>query len=507
MFKKCKANCQANDNLYLRNNVFYYMKELPRQNGKRRYFIKSLHTKNYYEALEKVKQMQMMIPTQKNVNIDTLIFMAEQLARTMVLDERIEKIDFGGKIIVSKVKYISPQNDPKKILELVEIYLKIKAYKPYVSNELILQRIDNLENMLMEILVQLNKQYELNKNQISGSGTPPKKHTVKKFVDAWIIHENNGKAEQTKKRSFFEHMTKTVGLTMQSDYAEFNSEEKINDIIQEIRTNKKWSSDATKAKKISYLKSLYDFADREYPGLYRNFKNRYPTYKKGASKNPHMPYPEKDLKEIFNPKHNHFKENPDDFWVILMGLFAGARTNAAVTLKYKDIVNVDGCPCIHFNNDDDKIKHLKTEATVRLLPIAQQLQDLGFVDWVQRKKKRLKANDDDPIITKAVTRNGNYDNKYVSRQILSFIRGLKLSKPYKGKLDFHSFRNNASNQLQKACVPKSFINDIIGWEGDSTMEKHYSKHDLKQIKEQADKLRYDFLQSEFDYWGKIMSEK
>ena len=49
MFKKCKANCQANDNLYLRGDVFYYMVELPRQDGKRRYFIKSLHTKNYYE--------------------------------------------------------------------------------------------------------------------------------------------------------------------------------------------------------------------------------------------------------------------------------------------------------------------------------------------------------------------------------------------------------------------------------------------------------------------------
>ncbi len=34
MFKKCKANCQANDNLYLRGDVFYYMVELPRQDGR-----------------------------------------------------------------------------------------------------------------------------------------------------------------------------------------------------------------------------------------------------------------------------------------------------------------------------------------------------------------------------------------------------------------------------------------------------------------------------------------
>ena len=57
MFKKCKANCQANDNLYMRGDIFYYMVELPRKNGKRRYFIKSLHTKNYYEALEKARNM------------------------------------------------------------------------------------------------------------------------------------------------------------------------------------------------------------------------------------------------------------------------------------------------------------------------------------------------------------------------------------------------------------------------------------------------------------------
>lgn len=503
MFKKCKANCQANDNLYLRNNVFYYMKELPRQNGKRRYFIKSLHTKNYYEALEKVKIMK-NYSVENYVDIESLILATEQLAQTMAFDEYEEEIDCGGQTMVRKQRYISPQNDPKKIHALIETYLKIKERKPYISNKVILQRMCRLENMMEKVLLELHQQ---NKTQTHGGGKPTEKHTVEEIVDAWIIRENNGNAEQTKKRSFFKHMTKKLGLTMQSDYADFNSEDKINDIIQEIQTNKKWSTDATKAKKIGYLKSLYNFANREYPDLYRDFTNRYPTYKKGISKNPHMPYSDQNLKEIFNPKHDHFKKNPDDFWVILMGLFTGARTNAATTLKYKDIVNVDDYPCIHFNNDDDKIKHLKTEATVRLLPIPQQLQDLGFVDWVQRKKKRLNANDNDTIFTKAVTRNRNYDNKYVYRQILAFIRGLKLSNPYKGKLDFHSFRNNASLQLQNAHVPASFINDIIGWSGSSTMEKHYSKHNLKQIKEQADKLRYDFLQLEFDYWKKIMSEK
>lgn len=52
MFKKCIAKCYAgpDKNLYLRGKIFYYMIELPRENGKRRYYIKSLHTDNYLQS-------------------------------------------------------------------------------------------------------------------------------------------------------------------------------------------------------------------------------------------------------------------------------------------------------------------------------------------------------------------------------------------------------------------------------------------------------------------------
>lgn len=514
MFKKCKANCQANDNLYLRGNVFYYMVELPRQDGKRRYFIKSLHTKDYYEALERLKLMK-DDSYSKTIEAKTLIFAAESISKTMAFDEYDEEVDCGGQVMMRKVKRISTQNDPIKIKALLEIYSKLQNLKSSISDPDTISRIQNLEKMMGQILtnqevILQNQQKILQMDCInvgSGSGTPPEKHTIRELRDAWIQHENNGKAEKRKKELFFEHMAKKIGLTIDSDYAEFNSESKINDIIHEIKINPKWSTGATKGKKVGYLKSLYDYVDGEYPGMYRNFKNRYPIYKKGESQNPHMPYSDMDLKEIFNPAHKHFKDNPDDFWVILMGMFAGARTNAAATIKYQDIVNIDGCFCIHFNKGDDKNKHLKTEATIRLLPMPQQLLDLGFIDWVQRKKKRLNAQDDDQIFTNAINSKGNYNNKYVSDQILPFVRSLNLSKPYKGKLDFHSFRNNASLQLQDIFVPQSYINNIMGWKGQTIMEQHYSKHSLSKIKVQADKLRYDFLQPEFDYWKEVMSKK
>jgi hypothetical protein len=68
MLKKCKANCQANDNLYLRGDVFYYMVELPHQDCKRRYFIKSLHTKR---LLKRAKELMTQVKFDTvDVNVD-----------------------------------------------------------------------------------------------------------------------------------------------------------------------------------------------------------------------------------------------------------------------------------------------------------------------------------------------------------------------------------------------------------------------------------------------------
>ncbi len=42
--------------LWLRSGVYYFKIELPRVDGKHRYKRLSLHTDNYYEALEKSKE-------------------------------------------------------------------------------------------------------------------------------------------------------------------------------------------------------------------------------------------------------------------------------------------------------------------------------------------------------------------------------------------------------------------------------------------------------------------
>ena len=53
-FRKYSHHFSPKVRLWLRKNVFYYIVELPRVDGNRRYKRISLHTNNYYEARERI---------------------------------------------------------------------------------------------------------------------------------------------------------------------------------------------------------------------------------------------------------------------------------------------------------------------------------------------------------------------------------------------------------------------------------------------------------------------
>lgn len=104
----------------------------------------------------------------------------------------------------------------------------------------------------------------------------------------------------------------------------------------------------------------------------------------------------------------------------MIALFTGARINAAITLQYKDILIKDGVNCIQFLSDHP-IKQLKNAASERLVPIHKQLLDLGFVNYINQQKVKLKAKDTDFIIKKCKTKSGQYNNKYFTRELSPFF--------------------------------------------------------------------------------------
>lgn len=190
----------------------------------------------------------------------------------------------------------------------------------------------------------------------------------------------------------------------------------------------------------------------------------------------------------------------------MISLFTGARANAAITLQYKDIINEEGIDCINFQRGP--ARQLKNKATVRKVPIHHQLLELGFVDYVSRKKAKTNAKEDDFIFDDAVHRKSqNYNNKYISRNFTPFLKEIGIKKGQYDGFDFHSFRDTISLALQKTLIPSSLVHRIIGWENKEISGKFYSKFSLSEIKEGLDKMEYTFLKPHFVEWKKIMAKK
>ena len=77
--------------------------------------------------------------------------------------------------------------------------------------------------------------------------------------------------------------------------------------------------------------------------------------------------------------------------------------------------------------NDLPIKKLKNDASERLVPVHRQLLDLGFVDYINRQKTRLKAKDTDFIIKKCQTSGGEYNNKFFTRELSPFFMDIKVN--------------------------------------------------------------------------------
>lgn len=118
MIQKRMTYCNTDKYIKLRNNIFYFAMELPRQNGKRRVFCKSLHTYNYYEAREKAKIM-----AEKIHNFDTKKFINEINA---LLDLTVFDYDtVGGGNYGFAARMVSPKNN----LESLEHWVKLNSQK------------------------------------------------------------------------------------------------------------------------------------------------------------------------------------------------------------------------------------------------------------------------------------------------------------------------------------------------------------------------------------------
>jgi integrase len=176
---------------------------------------------------------------------------------------------------------------------------------------------------------------------------------------------------------------------------------------------------------------------------------------------------------------------PHYYWLPLLGLFTGGRLNELSQLYLKDIVEVEGIPCIDFNllgegkldvDGPDPLpaldKSLKTVNSRRLIPIHAKLQEWGLLTYVSALQRAGHTRLFPELAFDSRKGYGKAAGKWFNERYL----GTELHIPRNGRKTFHSFRHNFATALGALSVETSIKSDLMGHaRGDALVESRYDK--------------------------------
>ena len=192
-----------------------------------------------------------------------------------------------------------------------------------------------------------------------------------------------------------------------------------------------------------------------------------------------------ELRKIFslptypNP---HLRKNQARFWIPIIALYPGCRLNEICQLDVNDIVQEKGVPCISIN-DNAPDKSVKNRSSVRIIPLHPKLIDMGFLHYVNYRRKQNKIK----LFELERIKNGMYGRPVQSW----FARHLdKLGITDKSKV-FHSFRHTFETMAVEKKIPAEYQNAICGWTDQGVGQRIYAhKKDINTMKEEISKISY-----------------
>lgn len=253
-------------------------------------------------------------------------------------------------------------------------------------------------------------------------------------------------------------------------------------------------------KYLGYFSSLFDWAKRHrlaeenfFDGL--RIKNNKKANRREMFKKEEVALILKELQINSSGK----VKNKSQYWGTLIAIYTGARRNEIAALLVNDVRQDQETSIWYFNiaDEEEEGKDLKTEAARRIVPIHPKLIELGFIDYWQEAKQKVKS----------LPKRGGmearllYDFTYTEhdkwgRKLGQFVndRLLKhLGIHVKNKKTLHSLRHSFITYLDVANVKATTIKSMVGHEQGTVTHgiyTHYGVEHLPQFKEAIEKLPY-----------------
>ena len=256
-------------------------------------------------------------------------------------------------------------------------------------------------------------------------------------------------------------------------------------------------SDRNVNKVLGFVRAFWNWAESQYDDVPPNPFNRMNLRLKTKARDERFPFSTEQLQKIFDaplftgcksPKSwlvagDHVPADQGIYWVPLIGLFSGARAGEIIQLHVDDIREEGGV--LHFCiTDDGEGQSVKTDSSLRTIPVHPMLKKLGFEKFVAAQRK--KGGRLFPDFPKAA--DGYYSTAYSPR----FNRFLKDIGVKTDKHTFHSFRHSFEDGCRNSRIPLEFINALQG-HSDGGMAARYGTGvmRLRLLNEEMEKLDYE----------------
>jgi len=227
--------------------------------------------------------------------------------------------------------------------------------------------------------------------------------------------------------------------------------------------------------------------------------NPFSGMKFSVKKQPHtrQPFTADELRKIFKPEtylkwtihfsHPYRKDRVSNhlpyYWVFLLGIFSGMRTNEMCQLRLIDIKKQKNIWFI-FVEDTEETK-VKTENAIRKVPLHPQLIDLGFIDYMTAQKKSKRGR-----LFWELSEDRDGFASHVSRHYNQrFLPAVGVWKKYTKVL--YCTRHTFINKLYSEKVDENVIKVLVGHEKEFTM-KHYGGEPFtpERLLEEISKVSY-----------------
>lgn len=242
-------------------------------------------------------------------------------------------------------------------------------------------------------------------------------------------------------------------------------------------------ADGTLNKHISALSAVMKFA------VANDYRTDDPTKGlniKAPKKKARQPYNAADLKGIFGSVLFKAEEWNERQWLPILALYTGCRLEELGQLLVSDVRAEDGAWFFAIQEVDDEgneVKSVKTDSSVRNVPVHPKLVELGFFDYLDG----IKAEGHKQVFPNLREWKGMrtvYFSKWYGRQRKRF--GIADTRKV-----FHSFRHSFKDACRRASIPEDVHDALTGHSNGSVGRTYGLGHAISVLAQWLEKVSYD----------------